>query len=367
MPSYAYIGCRTSQRRGARGRGIKVFRIDAPGVWHLVQTLASSQENPSWLTLNAAATRLYAIHGDGDRISVYQRNSQSGELRWLSDQTTGPANRHPDLDPLRRNNPVHAVLTPDEKYVLIANHEAGNIACLAVENADALSPPLAFTPIAGRPAAVGAAKNLSRPHEIIFAPDQQHFAVPVQGRDAGMGLDMLQIYRFQQGEVIKTDEVRLADGSWPRHVDFHPSGRWLYCLTELGNTLCVFDYDASRGSLSLKQTLSSLPDGWEERSDASEVEVHRSGRFLYAANRGHDSIGIFSIDQQHGTLTATEWVNCGGKTPRFTAFSPEGTCFYSANEDADTLCEFHVDAGSGMLTASGMIIPAESPTCICFV
>ncbi len=192
----------------------------------------------------------------------------------------------------------------------------------AVENEDSLSAPLTFTHIAGQPAAPGEAENLSRPHEIIFAPDNQHFALPIQGRAAGMGIDMLQIYRYQRGEIIKTDEVKLATGSWPRHVDFHPTGRWLYCLTELANTLNVFDYNAAQGKITLKQTLSSLPDGWRPRSDASEVEVHRDGHFLYAANRGHDSIGIFRINQQDGTLTATEWVHCGGKTPRFTTFSP---------------------------------------------
>lgn len=367
MPSYAYIGCRTSQRRGARGHGIKVFKIDETGAWSLLQTLSSSQENPSWLTCNAAATRLYVIHGDGNRVSIYKRNNLTGELLWVADQTTGPANRHPGLDPLRRNNPVHAVLTPDEKYLLIANHESGNIACLAVENEDSLSAPLTFTHIAGQPAAPGEAENLSRPHEIIFAPDNQHFALPIQGRAAGMGIDMLQIYRYQRGEIIKTDEVKLATGSWPRHVDFHPTGRWLYCLTELANTLNVFDYNAAQGKITLKQTLSSLPDGWRPRSDASEVEVHRDGHFLYAANRGHDSIGIFRINQQDGTLTATEWVHCGGKTPRFATFSPDGLYFYSANEESDTLCEFSVDSLSGMLRETGKTILAESPTCICFV
>lgn len=366
MFDFAYVGCRTSRMRGARGQGIKVFTRHSSGDWQLIQTLPSAQDNPSWLAFNAARTCLYVIHGDGNLVSLYRRDGQSGLLHWVADQTTGPANPHPQLDPLRRNNPVHAVITPDEGYLLIANHEGGNIACLRIEPDDTLSPPLSLTPIVGLANRPGEPVNLSRPHEMIFAPDNRHFALPVQGRKAGQGIDMVQIYRYESGVLQQTDQSELENSSWPRHVDFHPSGRWLYCLTELGNTLTVFDYATDSGKITRTQTLSSLPDSWQARSDASEIEVHPNGKVLYAANRGHDSIGIFAINPHDGTLTAKAWVPCGGKTPRFTTLSPNGRYFYSANEDADTLCEFRVDTDSGMLESTGVCIPAESPTCICF-
>ena len=362
---YAYVGCRTSAWRGARGKGIDVFHIDASGKWQHLQRIASVQDNPSWLTLDRQRHRLYALHGDGDRVAVFNRDPATGLLSLLSDQSTGPRHPHPDLDPQRRNNPVSAALTPDGATLLIANHEGGNIAALPV-TADGLLPPQHLAPLPGKPPADPRFPSLSRPHEIVFAPGSACFAVPAQGRQAGNGIDMIRLYRWQQGESLLAGEVQMAAGSWPRHVDFHPNGKWLYGLSELSSTLSVFDIDLSSGALTLKQTLSSLPAGYSEGSDASEIEVHPSGRFLYAANRGHDSIGIFAIDAEHGTLSAVDWVACGGKTPRFTTLSPDGACFYSANEDSDTIHIFDVDSVTGMLNKSDQVIYSASPTCICF-
>ena len=363
--TFAYVGCRTSAWRGARGKGIEVYQILPTGEWLPVQRVESVQENPSWLTLDAQRDRLYALHGDGDKVAVWQRDPRSGRLTLLAEQTTGPRHPHPDLDPQRRNNPVGAALTPDGHALLIANHEGGNIAVLAVDD-NGLKPPHQLAQIPGHHTTHDAAPSLSRPHEVVFAPDSNLFAVPVQGRAAGNGIDMIRLYRWQNGQAQLLDEVRLAPGSWPRHVDFHPSGKWLYGLSELSSTLSVLAVDPQRGTLRLQQTLSALPEGYAMRSDASEVEIHPSGRFVYAANRGHDSIGIFAVDPQNGTLSAVGWVPCGGKTPRFTTLSPEGGQFYSANEESDTIQVFDVDAETGLLHPRDPVVATASPTCICF-
>ena len=363
--TFAYVGCRTSAWRGARGKGIEVYQVLPDGEWRLIQRVESVQENPSWLTLDPLRDRLYALHGDGDVVAVWKRNQESGLLSLLTQQTTGPRHAHPDLDPQRRNNPVGAALTPDGQYLLIANHEAGNISALAIDQ-HGLQPPHSLARIPGHPATPDAPESLSRPHEIVFAPDSDLFAVPIQGRAAGYGIDMIRLYRWHKGEARLLDEIRLAPGSWPRHVDFHPSGKWLYCLSELSSTLTVLEVDAQRGALRIKQTLSTLPEGYPTRSDASEVEVHPSGRFVYAANRGHDSIGVFAVDAQEGTLSVIDWVNGGGKTPRFTTLSPDGRRFFSANEESDTIEVFDVDVQTGQLHRRQQTITTPSPTCICF-
>jgi len=362
--TFAYVGCRTSAWRGARGKGIEVFQVLPSGEWRHIQRVESVQDNPSWLTLDMRRQRLYALHGDGDKVAVWQRDPQTGLLSLLAEQTTGPRHPHPDLDPQRRNNPVGAALAPDGNYLLIANHEGGNIAALALDDSG-LQPPHHLASIPGHPSPQ-AAPGLSRPHEIVFAPDSDLFAVPVQGRAAGNGIDMIRLYRWHQEATHLLDEVRLAPGSWPRHVDFHPSGKWLYGLSELSSTLSVLDVDRQRGTLTLKQTLSALPEGYQTRSDASEIEVHPSGRFVYAANRGHDSIGVFAVDAQSGTLSVVDWVPCGGRTPRFTTLSPDGRQFFSANEESDTIQAFDVDAATGLLHRRDGVIETASPTCICF-
>lgn len=361
---FAYVGCRTSAWRGARGKGIEVYQLLSSGQWRLVQRMTSVQDNPSWLTLDPLRSRLYALHGDGDKVAVFTRDPDSGLLSLLAEQSTGPRHPHPALDPQRRNNPVSAVLTPDAGTLLIANHEGGNIAALRV-TAEGLSPPCQLTAIPGHACPSARVPSLSRPHEIVFAPDSDLFAVPIQGRAAGDGIDMIRLYRWKQNQTQLLDEVRLAPGSWPRHVDFHPGGDWLYGISELSSTLTVLAVDRQHGSLRLVQTLSTLPPDYSARSDASEIEVHPSGRFLYAANRGHDSIGIFAIAQD-GTLSVVDWVPCGGKTPRFTTLSPDGHYFYSANEDSDTIQAFRIDPDSGLLHKAGCVIATASPTCLCF-
>lgn len=362
--TFAYVGCRTSAWRGARGKGIEVYQLLPSGEWRLLQCIASIQENPSWLTLDPLRHRLYVLHGDGDKVAVFNRDPATGLLSLLAEQTTGPRHPHGDLDPQRRNNAVSAALTPDAGTLLIANHEGGNIAALAV-TAEGGSPPHHLAHIPGHDQPANAAPSLSRPHEIVFASGSNLFAVPIQGRAAGNGIDMIRLYRWEQNQSQLVDEIRLAPGSWPRHVDFHPSGNWLYGISELSSTLTVLALDSQRGSLKLVQTLSTLPQGYSERSDASEIEVHPGGRFLYAANRGHDSIGIFAIAQD-GKLRVIDWVPCGGKTPRFTTLSPDGRYFYSANEDSDTIQVFKVDPDSGLLHKTDGVIASASPTCICF-
>ncbi|WIL43996.1 lactonase family protein (plasmid) [Pantoea agglomerans] len=365
MDKFAYVGCRTSEWRGARGKGIEVYHIDDSGNWHHIQRVISVQENPSWLTLDKKRNRLYVLHGDGNQIAIFARNPLAGTLTLVSEQTTGPQNAHPDLDPLRRNNPVHAALTPDGHHLLIANHEGGNVAALPFADDDTLLAPDHLALVEGH-AHSDEAPSLSRPHEIIFAPNSDFYALPIQGRQAGNGIDMVRIYQWRGEQSLLNDEVLLPAGTWPRHVDFHPTGNWLYSLSELGNTITVFDFDRETGNLTLKETHSSLPEGFEERSDASEIEVHPSGRFLYAANRGHNSIAVFRIDQLDGSLTPQGWVHCGGNTPRFTTISADGKRFYSANEDSDTIRIFSINEETGMLTYTGKEIVTASPTCIVF-
>jgi 3-carboxymuconate cyclase len=207
MVTFAYVGCRTSTWRGARGKGIEVFRINESGKWKHVQHVESVQENPSWLTLDPERKRLYVLHGDGDRVAVFNRDENTGMLTLLSDQTTGPRHPNPALDPQRRNNPVGSALTPDNHALLIANHEGGNIAALTM-TPQGLSAPAHLAYVEGQE--VANTQTLSRPHEIVFAPTGDFFAVPMQGRPAGNGIDMVRLYRWNGVQSELSDEVQLA-------------------------------------------------------------------------------------------------------------------------------------------------------------
>src|SRR5579862_3780122 len=156
-------------------------------------------------------------------------------------------------------------------------------------------------------------------------------------------------------------------GSGPRHLAFTPDGHFVYVISELSATVTAYQYDAARGALKELQTLSTLPDDFTGPKSGAEIAVHPNGNFLYASNRGHDSIAIFRIDPRKGTLIAAERVSTLGKTPRNFAIDPSGTRLYAANQDSNNVVEFRIDEQTGTLTPDGAPLEVPSPVCILFI
>lgn len=185
-----------------------------------------------------------------------------------------------------------------------------------------------------------------------------------------LGLDRIIVWKLDErtGVLSSNDppSVSLPPGDGPRHFAFHPGGRWLYSLQEEASTIALFDYDAEKGRLALRTTVSSLPPGFAGSSFASEVMVSRDGRFLYAGNRLHDSIGIFSIGES-GTLAflREEWTR--GDYPRSFNFDPTGSFFYVCNQRGDNIAVFRVDPTSGGLSFTGRLAPVGNPSIIVFL
>jgi 6-phosphogluconolactonase (cycloisomerase 2 family) len=160
--------------------------------------------------------------------------------------------------------------------------------------------------------------------------------------------------------------VASRPGAGPRHVDFHPRKPYAYVLNELDSTITTYGFDAGRGELRPLQVITTLPPSFTGNSATSEIEVAPSGRFVYASNRGHDSLAIFSIDEFTGLLASVGWESTQGKTPRFFAIYPAGTFLYVANQNSDTIVTFRVDQTGGQLTPTGQVVKTGSPSCIVF-
>jgi 6-phosphogluconolactonase len=186
-----------------------------------------------------------------------------------------------------------------------------------------------------------------------------------------LGLDEVFIYRFDAGKgTLKPNYPAFAEvssGAGPRHFAFHPSGKFGYVIDEMQSTITVFSYDPASGALDVLQAVSTLPQGFKGESTAAEVEVHPSGKFLYASNRGHDSIAVFAINTRKGTLTPAGYVPTLGKTPRNFAIDPTGTYLFAANQDSDSIVHFRIDPNNGHLTLTGQVLEAPSPVCVTFV
>ena len=185
-----------------------------------------------------------------------------------------------------------------------------------------------------------------------------------------LGMDRIFVWKFdaEKGTLSANApaSVSLPPGDGPRHFAFHPSGRWVYSIQEEASTLVRFDWDAAHGSLTARQTISSLPPAFKGTGYTSEIVVSANGRFLYAANRLHDSIAVFSVGLSGDlTFVAEEWTR--GDYPRSFNFDPTGKFFYSCNQRGDAITIFRVDANTGKLAFTGQYVAVGTPSSIVFL
>jgi 6-phosphogluconolactonase len=201
---------------------------------------------------------------------------------------------------------------------------------------------------------------------------------------ADLGLDEVLIYRFDvsKGILSRNDPplmtvplllasswrgVKVNPGAGPRHFAFHPTGKFGYVLNEMDATVVAFSYQRNNGALSFLQTVTTLPNDFSGRNDAAEIAVHPSGKFLYASNRGHESIAIFAIDAAKGTLAPVGGIPTGGKEPRHFAIDPSGKYLLAENQFSNNIVVFKIDPGTGGLTPTGQVVEVPSPVDVAFL
>ncbi|HEX2186986.1 MAG TPA: beta-propeller fold lactonase family protein, partial [Chloroflexota bacterium] len=186
-----------------------------------------------------------------------------------------------------------------------------------------------------------------------------------------LGIDKVLVYRLDTGtgRLVPNDVPygQVASGDGPRHLAFHPSGRFVYVINEINSGLSAFAYDGERGTLTHLHTLSTLPADFSGRSHCAQVIVHPNGRFVYGSNRGHDSIAIFAIDEESGRLQPLGHQPTQGKTPRNFNVDPSGTFLLAANQDSHTIVVFRIDGERGTLSPTGHVVETPSPSCVMFL
>ncbi|MEX2223370.1 MAG: lactonase family protein [Candidatus Rokuibacteriota bacterium] len=347
----AYIGSYTSKDRNGRGDGINVYRIDQPsGAWTHVQRLGDLV-NPSWLTLDRARPVLYSAHGEGHEAIAYAIDPATGRLRIL--------NRRPT----QGQNGVRLGIEATDRYLVCANYSSGTVAVLPIEPDGALGPLRDLVPLTGKTGPHPTEQTSAHPHDVAFDPRGRFCLVPDKG------LDAVFVFRVDGGGRLvpgTPPSIVTRPGAGPRHAGFHPSGPFAYVLNELDSTLTTYRFDADTGALDARQTITTLPPGWSGRNTTSEIAVAPSGRFVYASNRGHDSVVVFSVEPGTGALRPVGWASTEGKTPRFIGLDPAGAMLYAANQDSDTIVAFRVDRQSGTLTPTGQVVRVGSPSTIVF-
>jgi 6-phosphogluconolactonase len=186
-----------------------------------------------------------------------------------------------------------------------------------------------------------------------------------------LGLDKVMIYRFdaEQGKLTPHEPAfaTVKPGAGPRHMAFRPDGRFAYVINELDSTITAFAYDSQAGKLTQLQTVSTLPAQFDGSNTTAEIAVHPSGKYVYGSNRGHESIALFEIDKDAGTLTYVAEQSTGGKTPRHFGLDRNGELLIIANQNTDTLLVCRIDGGNGRLKPSGAFVDSPSPVCVVFL
>jgi len=350
-----YVGTYTEKE----SKGIYAYRFDAAPTQLTPLGLAAETTNPSFLAIDPSGRFLYAVN----EVQNYKGASSGAVSSFGIDQQNAKLSPLNEV-PSRGADPCYITFDKTGKFALIANYTGGSVAVFPVRPNGDIGESSAFVQHTG--SSINKERQAGpHAHWIETTPDNR-FAIAVD-----LGLDKLLVYRFDatKGSLTPNDPpyASLDPGAGPRHLAFHPNGKLAYVVNELQSTITAFTYDPSRGTLQKLNTISTLPKNFTGVNDTAEIHVHPSGKFLYASNRGHDSIALFSIDGRTGALTLVDHFPTQGKTPRDFDIDPTGKFLFVANQGTNNIVVFRIDLNNGKLTPTGQILQVPSPVCLKFV
>ena len=352
-----YVGTYTEE--GSKSKGIYAFRFNAATSEITPLGLAAETTNPSFVALHPNGRFLYAVNEVGN----YKGPNSGGVSAFSVDRATGKLTFLNEL-PSRGADPCYITVDQTGKYVLVANYTGGSVAVFPVLADGKLGEASAFVQHTGH-GTNPARQEGPHAHSIDLSADNRFAMVD------DLGLDELDVYKFDASKGLLTPNsppfAKLDAGAGPRHFVLRPDGKFAYVVTEMGHTVTVFSNDAANGKLQPLQTISTLPKNFTGRNDDAEIRVHPTGKFLYASNRGEDSIVVYAIDKSKGTLTQVGSVPTGGKEPRSFEIDPTGALLFAANQKSDNIVVFRIDQKTGLLTPTGKVLEVSTPVCIKFM
>ena len=353
-----YVG--TYTENGAGSRGIYAYRFDAATGEATPLGLAAETTNPSFVALSPDSRFLYAVNevdnyagGHSGAVSAFAVDRPTGRLTFLNQMGS------------RGAAPCYIIVDKSGKHVLVANYVGDSVAVFPVHEDGKLGEASDFIARRTGHGANPQRQEAPHAHSIDLSPDN-HF-----GFVNDLGLDEMFAYKFDNANGTLTPSnppvINFDPGSGPRHLVFGPKAKFAYVITELSNMITVFAFDQRMGTLLPRQKVSTLPKDFTGGSDASEIRMAPSGRFLYASNRRHDSIAVFAVDSQRGTLTPIDYTPTQGKIPRSFDIDPSGNFLLAANQKSDDIVVFRIDQSTGHLTPTGQTLKVNSPVCVKFM
>jgi 6-phosphogluconolactonase len=349
-----FIGTYT-EHEGSESKGIHIYRLDLSSSELAFQKEAIGILNPSYLDIHPGKKFLYTINEvqsfggqEGGGVSAFSIEADSGELKLLNAHSS------------QGKDPCYISIEQTGRFALVANYSGGNAAMLPIHPDGQLG---AATDVVQHSGSSVDPERQTAPFVHSILPDPTNrFAIV-----ADLGTDKLVIYEMdlKNGQLNKHAEVNVQPGAGPRHSIFHPNGQYLYLINELNSTLTVYSYDSDAGSLKEIQTISTLPEEYKGTNLCAALRIH--GRYLYASNRGHDSIAWFLIDESTGQLSYEDYVSSGGREPRDFAIDPSGSFLLAANVRSDNVIVFQIDPTTGKPLKTGLEAKVSHPVCVKFL
>jgi len=348
-----YIGTYTS----GKSEGIYGYQFD-PQSGALTRVNSIKSTNPSFLAIDRSKRYLYAVNEVGEYlgkpsggVSAYVIERPNLNLRLLNEQATQGA------------DPCHLSVDSKRKVLLVANYTGGNVSVLPIRPDGTLGMVMDVKQHEGS----GPKEQQKGPHaHCIMLDRNERYAFA-----SDLGIDKVMIYRFDRatGKLRPAQQpfAELKSGAGPRHLTFHPNGKYFYVIDELDSTMTVFGYDERNGTLTHIDTVSTLPSDFSGTSYCADVHVSQSGKFLYGSNRGHNSIVVFEIDPRTGKLKLVQHISTAGDWPRNFTIDPSGAFLLVANQRSDNVVTFSIDQGTGQLKPTGHNESIPSPVCLRFL
>ena len=328
-------------------KGIYVFRFDAATGKATALSHTRDVCNPSYLTIAPGGRRLYACTEsrmkEKGSLSAFDIDAKKGRLQFLGKV------------PSQGDNPAYVAVNAAGDQVSVANYTGGSYTLYPI-GPDGMPGKAQF-----HTQHLGKGVNPTRQeaphvHSGVYGPDSRFLYIQ------DLGLDQISVVSSWTGD--ETIQVRTPPGSGPRHLIFHPNGKYAYLIEELGGCVDVYHYEASDGRLDSLQRIAAHPDTTKGPFRSSDLHISPDGRFLYASNRAETTIAIFSIDGATGLLKPLGYTPTMGIEPRNFTLDPSGKWLLVANQESDAIVVFRVDTATGMLQPSGTVLKVPKPSCL---
>jgi 6-phosphogluconolactonase len=337
----------------ATNEGIFSCALDVKNGKLSATTLVAKAPQPGFLALHPSLPVLYSVTAERTKpnggVRSYVIDQAQRTLVDLNQQLSGD------------DGATHLQIDQRGRVAIVAHYSGGSTAALPVAEDGKLQSRAGF--IRHQGSSVDQRRQ-QKPHAhgVAISHDGRFVCV------ADLGTDRVDVFRIgNDATLTKTTAWQAQPGAGPRHLAFHPSGKFLYCIQELDSTISVLQFDSGDGSLQELQTITTLPPDFEQDNLTAEVVVHPSGKFLYGSNRGHNSTAVFAIEPHAGTLQLVEIEPTQGDHPRFIGLDPTGQYLVAANRDSNCLVSFAIDQQTGALTPTGHQTTVPQPICIVFV